>query len=212
MPAGFGRSTGFLPLRFDMGNFASTSSSARPSTNSLASRNARTAPPVRDDESCSVFSGKADVFSSSKYDSFRKIYVVSRPFNSSYTGGGPKEGPPPKFSHWAVRIGNLVHELTTTVVLGGKKITYNQCEYTESGWSTQCCVGETIMFDEEIAAVGQSIILQMPADYSVFKNNCQHWVQELLQRIRYESTDRGLREDLYTGDASAVLVPTQRIL
>lgn len=88
----------------------------------------------------------------------RNIYVVSRPLESSVEsaetlldlGAVVSVSQPQPFFHWAVRIGGFVYELYKGE---NDKVTYNHFKFAVGDWFTQHCTGETILRDEELAAI-----------------------------------------------------------
>jgi hypothetical protein len=60
---------------------------------------------------------------------------------------------PQPFFHWAVRIGGFVYELYKGE---NEEVTYNHFKFAVGDWSTQHCIGETILRDEELAAIGMA--------------------------------------------------------
>ncbi|KAF8135863.1 hypothetical protein K438DRAFT_2031191 [Mycena galopus ATCC 62051] len=177
-----------------MGNSASTSSS---SNTASASSSSNTAPSSAGGASrrpalnmlymkAYAFSTRTDAdsarSSAPRGSTTRNIYVVSRPLESSAKpvqtlldfGVVLSVSQPQPFFHWAVRIGGFIYELYKCE---NGEVTYNYFKFAMGDWSTQHCIGETILRDEELVALGHSILVDlMFGRYNAVLNNCQHFV------------------------------------
>jgi hypothetical protein len=88
-------------------------------------------------------------------ETFRDIYVVSRPLESSQRPTHPRavpsqERPEPVF-HWAVHVGGVVYELEKR---GTGVIAFGYMEFIEQDWSTKYRVGGTILTDDQLKQKG----------------------------------------------------------
>ncbi|KAJ6528838.1 hypothetical protein B0H19DRAFT_1274471 [Mycena capillaripes] len=168
-----------------MGNSASTSSSSNIPASSVGVTSRRQALNMLYMKA-RAFSTKTDsdsARSSAPHGSTtRNIYVVSRPLESSVESAETlldlgvvlSVSQPQPFFHWAVRIGGFVYELYKGE---NDEVTYNHFKFAVGDWSTQHCIGETILRDEELAVIGHSILLDlMFGRYNAVLNNCQHFV------------------------------------
>ncbi|KAJ7882917.1 hypothetical protein B0H13DRAFT_1890618 [Mycena leptocephala] len=173
------------PLQVQMGNSASTSSLSSIPASSVGVTTRRQALNMLYMKA-RAFSTRTDSDSAcssvSPGRTTRNIYVVSRPLESSAEsaetlmdlGAVLSVSQPQPFFHWAVRIGGFVYELYKGE---NEEVTYNHFKFAVGDWSTQHCIGETILRDEELAAIGQSILSAMMfGRYNAVLNNCQHFV------------------------------------
>ncbi|KAJ6495885.1 hypothetical protein DFH09DRAFT_1376441 [Mycena vulgaris] len=138
-------------------------------------------------------------------DKSREIYVISRPLHSKGpnttggTGDVPSQTPPPTSSHWAVLVGDFVHQLVRVDSGGHGVVHYEIVRFVEGQWSTQYHIGETILTDEQLLATAQSIISQMPQKYRAILNNCHNFVMYFLGDIAHRSISEQKLKPLVTG-------------
>ncbi|KAF7371454.1 DUF862-domain-containing protein [Mycena sanguinolenta] len=144
----------------------------------------------------------------------REIYVLSRPlvkggyssdlssllsnFNSFWSGsrssaatvstaGGskvPMSCIPPARSHWAVQVGDIVHELEREE---DGSVIYKHRDFILHEWSTSFHVGETILTDEQLVRKGACLIETLPPRYHPVGNNCQIFAFKFLHIILHGS-------------------------
>ncbi|EAU80489.2 hypothetical protein CC1G_11844 [Coprinopsis cinerea okayama7 len=146
-----------------------------------------------------------------RLQALRGIFPKGTPFKYLMGLFGSKPSLPSPTEHWAVVVGGYYHEL---VIKTGNAVGYengeakNLDELRKQNWQFYEIDGITAFNDAAIYEAAKESIEMMPQPYDLWKNNCQTFVINLLNKIclpgrKLVLTSQGNREEHGVDDYSA---------